>query len=210
MSVATSAPAHNSMMWLLFALLVVVFWGCYGVAMHTASLQMGGAADPHSRYKAYIFVGVAYVIVAILAPLIIMRVDGASWGFPPKGIMFALLAGTLGAFGAFFVLSAMGSVGTRPWMIPVVMCVVFAGAPIVNAIVALVIHPPKEGWGSIHPLFWAGIIVAVIGATMVTVYKPGPKKPGGETLRTPAAQVERAAADADEPASARSETHRAS
>lgn len=182
------------MKWLLFALLVVVFWGCYGVAMHTASVQMGGGNDPHSRYKAYIFVGVAYVIVAIFAPVIIMSVGGASWSFPPKGIMFALLAGTLGAFGAFFVLSAMGSVGTRPWMIPVVMCVVFAGAPIVNAIVALIIHPPKEGWGSISPWFWVGILVAAMGAVMVTYSKPGPKKPG-EDAKAPATQVDRASAE---------------
>ncbi|MBI1368546.1 MAG: hypothetical protein GC162_07810 [Planctomycetes bacterium] len=182
-----SASSQGNMMWLVFALLVVVFWGCYGVAMHTAGLEMGGASDPYSRYKAYIFVGVAYVIVAILAPMVLMGVGGASWAFPTKGIMYSLLAGTLGAFGAFFVLSGMGAVGSRPWMIPVVMCVVFAGAPIVNALVALVFHPPKDGWGSIHPLFWAGIFVAVIGAAMVTYYKPGPKPP--------AAQI-KAAADA--------------
>ncbi|MBI1371607.1 MAG: hypothetical protein GC159_02435 [Phycisphaera sp.] len=194
-----SATPQSNMMWLLFALLVVVFWGCYGVAMHAASVEMGGSSDPYSRYKAYIFVGVAYVIVAILAPAVLMGVGGASWAFPSKGILLSLVAGTLGAFGAFFVLSAMGSVGTRPWMIPVVMCVVFAGAPIVNAVVALAFHPPKSGWGSIHPLFWAGIFVAVIGAGMVTYYKPGPKKPGAAA----APQVESAtggAAPTDAPA----------
>lgn len=183
------------MMWLVFALLVVVFWGCYGVAMHAASVSMGGASDPHSRYKAYIFVGVAYVGVAIVAPLILMSVGGASWTFPAKGIWYALLAGTLGAFGAFFVLSAMGSVGGRPWMIPVVMCVVFAGAPIVNAILALVIHPPKDGWGSISPMFWVGILVAASGAAMATYFKPGPKKPG-ENTAAPAPLVEQAATTA--------------
>jgi len=142
----------------------------------------------------YAVIVVLQVLVAI-AWLVLMSVGGASWSFPPKGIMFALLAGTLGAFGAFFVLSAMGSVGTRPWMIPVVMSVVFAGAPIVNAIVALVIHPPKQGWGSIHPMFWIGILVAAMGAAMVTYYKPGPKKPGEDAAKPAPAQVEQASAE---------------
>jgi len=180
-----STSQSSSMMWLIFALLVVLFWGCYGVAMHAASESMGGKADPHSRYKAYILVGVAYLVIAVFAPMVLMVTQGASWSFPGKGVMYALLAGTLGAFGAFFVLSAMGSVGKRPWMIPVVMCVVFAGAPIVNAIVALIIHPPKGGWGSIHPLFYVGILVAACGAAMATYFKPGPVKPKAE----PTAQV---------------------
>ncbi len=190
-TLANSSSASNSLMWLLFALLVVVFWGCYGVAMHAASESMGGKTDPHSRYKAYIFVGVAYLVIAVFAPMVLMGVQGASWSFPSKGIMYALLAGTLGAFGAFFVLSAMGAVGSRPWMIPVVMCVVFAGAPIVNAIVALLIHPPKNGWGSIHPLFYVGILVAALGAGMATYFKPGPKKPGADAA-APTQQVESA------------------
>lgn len=199
-----STSGSSSMMWLVFALLVVVFWGCYGVAMHAASVSMGGASDPHSRYKAYIFVGVAYVGVAIVAPLILMSVGGASWSFPAKGIWYALLAGTLGAFGAFFVLSAMGSVGSRPWMIPVVMCVVFAGAPIVNAILALVIHPPKEGWGSISPMFWVGILVAASGAAMATYFKPGPTKPAEDPA--PTAQVEQAVPNTNAPVITRDDT----
>jgi len=172
------ASNQQSLMWLVFALLVVCFWGCYGVAMHAAGVHMNaGSSDPFARYKAYIFVGVAYIVVAVLAPMVLMAAGGASWTFPSKGILFALFAGTLGAFGAFFVLSAMGSVAQRPWMIPVVMCVVFAGAPIVNAIVALVVHPPAQGFGSIKPQFWLGILIAALGATMVTYYKPGPVKP---------------------------------
>ena len=185
---AASTSGQPNLMWLVFALLVVCFWGCYGVAMHAAGIHMSGeGGDPFARYKAYIFVGVAYVVVAILAPVVLMAAQGASWGFPSKGIMFALFAGTLGAFGAFFVLSAMGAVSKRPWMIPVVMCVIFAGAPIVNAIVALIVHPPHDGWGSIKPQFWIGIFVAALGATMVTYYKPGPKPK--QKVETPA-QVE--------------------
>ncbi len=196
MTVATGSSSGGGMMWLVFALLVVVFWGCYGVAMHKASVSMkppknSGISDPHFRYKAYIFVGVAYVGVAIIAPLIILATSsGASWSFPSKGIWFSLLAGTLGAFGAFFVLSAMGAVSS-PRMIPAVMCVVFGGAPIVNAVVALLIHPPEKGWGSINPLFWLGIVIAVVGVSMVTAFKPSDSS---SPPAKPSPQVEAAAA----------------
>ena len=173
----TAQPGQASLSWLMFAALAFSMWGSYGVALHAGVSAMNPAgADPHARYKAYIFVGGAYFITAIIAPLIVLWFAGASWNFPAKGIGLSLFAGVLGALGAFFVLSAMGSVRTRPWMIPVVMSVVFAGAPIINAIVALIMHPPSEGLGSIRWQFWAGILIAALGATLVTLYKPPPGK----------------------------------
>ena len=169
------APNQASMTWLLFAILAFSSWGTYGVALHSGVTAMNPTgADPNARYKAYIFVGTAYFFAAILAPIIVMLINGATWSFPSKGIGFSLLAGFIGAMGAFFVLSAMGSVGRRTWMIPVIMSVVFAGAPIINALVALALHPPAGGWTAIKPQFWIGILVAALGATMVTYYKPGP------------------------------------
>ncbi|MCH8217351.1 MAG: LamG domain-containing protein, partial [Planctomycetes bacterium] len=49
-----------------------------------------------------------------------------------------------------------------------------SGAPIVNAIVALTLRPPQGGWKSIPLPFFAGILLAVIGASLVTLYKPTP------------------------------------
>jgi hypothetical protein len=173
--------------WLLFAVLALSMWGTYGVWLHAGASAMNTGNDPNFRYKAYIFVGLAYFFVAILCPVVVMLLKGANWTFPARGVWLSLGAGCVGALGAFFVLSAMGSVSKQPWMIPVVMAVVFAGAPIVNAIVALIVHPPEVGWSGISPLFWVGIIVAATGATMVTVYKP---KPGeGKSPDKPAAEV---------------------
>ena len=162
------------MTWLLFSVLALSMWGTYGVWLHSAASAMNTGGDPNFRYKAYIFVGVAYFFVAILCPVVVMLLKGANWTFPAKGIWLSLGAGSVGALGAFFVLSAMGSVSSKPWMIPVVMAVVFAGAPIVNAIVAMIVHPPDVGWLGIKPQFWLGIVLAATGATMVTVYKPKP------------------------------------
>lgn len=158
--------------WLFFALGTVATWGLYGIFLHMGQVEMG---DPdNGRYKAFLFVGVAYFITAVLAPLAMLWFKGANWSFPSKGMSLSLFAGILGAAGAFFVLLALGAGikhGTGPG---VVMSIVFAGAPVVNAIVALSLHPPKGGWGAIPIPFYIGILLAAMGGCMVTVFKPGP------------------------------------
>jgi hypothetical protein len=54
------------------------------------------------------------------------------------------------------------------------MSIVFAGAPVVNAIYSLIQHPPAGGWGSIRPQFYLGILLAAVGGCLVTFYKPAP------------------------------------
>lgn len=138
------------MAWLGWAMLTVVSWGVYGVFLHTGAM---GMADPaNGRIKAFLFVGVAYFLTAVLAPLAILALNGASWDFPAKGLWWSLIAGIVGAIGALGVLLAFGAKGTPA----VVMSIVFAGAPVVNALYALVTHPPAGGWGAVKPLSgWA-------------------------------------------------------
>jgi drug/metabolite transporter (DMT)-like permease len=139
-------------------------WGIYGILLHTGQIAM---SDPvNGRYKAFLFVGVAYLITAVLAPAIILKAKGSSWNFPAKGMGWSLLAGTAGAIGAFCVLLAFGAKGTPA----VVMSIVFAGAPIVNAIVAILLHPPASG--QLRWQFFAGILLAAAGGFLVTLYKP--------------------------------------
>ena len=118
-------------------------------------------------------VGIAYFVTAVLAPLLLLWMKGADWSFTASGSWWSLLAGIVGAIGAFAVLLAFGA-GGRP---PVVMTIVFAGAPIVNAVVGLVKDPPKGGWGSIAWPFYLGIVLAIVGAALVTMYKPAPAPP---------------------------------
>jgi hypothetical protein len=54
------------------------------------------------------------------------------------------------------------------------MSIVFAGAPVVNALAALLVHPPEGGFASLRWQFVAGIVLAALGGTLVTLYKPGP------------------------------------
>ncbi|NIR50185.1 hypothetical protein GWO43_16910 [candidate division KSB1 bacterium] len=169
------------MTWLIFALMTVFSWGLYGVFLHTGQLSM---ADPvNGRYKAFLFVGIAYLLTAVVGPALILSANGASWSFPAKGMLWSLMAGIVGALGAFCVLLAFGAKGLPS----VVMSIVFAGAPIVNAIVALAIHPPAGGFSTLRWQFVVGILLAALGGCLVTLYKPGapaPKKAVTEVVQT--------------------------
>lgn len=167
---ATDAP--QTMTWLGFVLLTVASWGVYGLFLHSGQMQMG---DPiNGRYKAFLFVGIAYFLTAVLAPLALLAARGASWSFPAGGMWWSLLAGIVGAVGAFGVLLAFGAKGSPA----VVMSIVFAGAPVVNAVVGLLWHPPAGGWGALRWQFIAGILLAALGGCLVTLYKPPPAPAG--------------------------------
>ena len=161
-------PENSNNAWLLFALLTVANWGVYGILLHTGQLGMND--DTNGRYKAFLWVGIAYVLVAVLAPLAILIFRNTGFAMPIKGIAWSLVAGITGAIGAFCVLLAFGAKGHPA----VVMSIIFAGAPIVNAIVSLTLHPPAGGLGAIRWQFYAGILMAAVGGMLVTMYKPGP------------------------------------
>src|SRR5881396_1494263 len=128
--------------WLAFAFLTVFSWGVYGVFLHTGQLAM--QVPVNGRYKAFLFVGIAYFLTAVLAPLLLLAARGpALSGYTAAGGWWSLVAGIAGAIGAFGVLLAFGAKGTPP----VVMSLVFAGAPLVNALLSTLLHPPASGWG---------------------------------------------------------------
>jgi drug/metabolite transporter (DMT)-like permease len=158
---------QNSL-WLVYALATVVAWGLYGVLLHLGQLGMDDPAN--GRIKAFLCVGIAYVLVAVLAPLALLVTAKATWVYPSKGFMLSILAGVAGAIGALCVLLAFGAKGNPA----VVMSIVFAGAPVVNAIGALLVHPPAGGWSSVKWQFVAGILCAAVGGLLVMRYRPLP------------------------------------
>ena len=81
------------MQWLNYVLLTVASWGLYGVFLHSGQMAMN---DPVlGRYKAFLFVGIAYFIFAVLAPLVLLKTNGSDFSFPAKGVWISLVAGTL-------------------------------------------------------------------------------------------------------------------
>ena len=166
----SSASANYT--WLGFTLLTVVTWGVYGILLHKGQVTMGDPAN--GRYKAFLFVGIAYFLTAVLAPLLLLLAKGTAFsGYTASGSWWSLIAGIAGAIGAFGVLLAFGVKG-KP---PEVMALVFAGAPVVNAIVSLILTRHEIDWGRINALFYVGIALALVGGGLVTLYKPSPPPP---------------------------------
>jgi hypothetical protein len=177
-TLASSSSSSHGSAWLVFSILTVVCWGLYGAFLHAGQTGMN---DPiNGRYKAFLFVGIAYFLFTVVAPIILLVVRGASWSFTPGGMGWSLFAGILGAAGAFGVLLAFGAKGTPA----VVMSIVFAGAPVLNTIYTLIAHPPAGGWLKLPWPFVLGIVLAAGGGCLVSLYKPAPAAPQTKTAVT--------------------------
>jgi uncharacterized membrane protein len=151
-------------LWLIYAIGAFLFWGAYVPTIHAGQVAVGG------KYRgiwAFLFVGVAYFLTAVLIPAAILAANRAEVGnFPSaKAVGMSTLAGVLGAAGALCVILALFNGGTPAAVPPIV----FAGAPIVASIVAMVLHPPK---GAINPMYFVGILLAAAGAALVLRFKP--------------------------------------
>ncbi len=170
---------------LYYALGTVVCWGLYSVLLHKGSVLMAnGPVDAGARMKAFLMVGIAYFVVGIMGPMVLMKVRGVALEFPSGGVLWSLLAGLAGAVGAFFLLMGLSSGTTRQESLSLVLLVpaiVFAGAPIVNAIVSIT----KDGvWNRTPWQFYAGMLLASAGVALVMQYRPlaGPAAPAKAAL----------------------------
>ena len=172
------------MNWLIFAYLTVLSWGVYGVLLHIGRSGMpSGAEAGNAGLKAFLWVGIAYFVVAVLGPLIVLKMRGSNFSFAGPGITWSFVAGVAGALGAFTLVLALGAAAaTMKGAAPsAVMPIVFGGAPIVNAFVAMMVHPPEGGFKAVPLPFIAGIVLAAGGAFLVAKYAPtnqgAPAKP---------------------------------
>lgn len=185
-SAPSSAAAGNT--WFLYTLITVFSWGVYGILLHKGQVAMN---DPvNGRYKAFLFVGIAYFLTAVLAPLFVLLGKGAAFsGYTTPGWTWSLVAGILGAIGAFGTLLAFGAKGTPA----AVMSIVFAGAPVVNALVSLWLYRHEIDFSRVNPAFYLGIALAVVGGGLVMKFKPNPvpKKPAAHAPAAPAPHAAR-------------------
>lgn len=147
------------MLWIVFAFGAALAWGLYGPALHQGQVQLG------SPMRALLCVGVAYFLIAVLVPLISLSYQGQLQGFSMKGSVAATLAGTLGAAGAVCIILAFRAGGLPTYVMPLV----FAGAPLVNVLFSMWLHPPKV---SPNPLLYLGFVLAATGAGLVLYFKP--------------------------------------
>ena len=151
--------------WLLFSLIKVGALGIYGILLHASRIAM---VDPtHAKYKTLLFAGVGYSLVAIVGSSLILKFKGIPWRFPIKGMVLATLAGVASGTAALGILLAFQAEGTPA----VVMTILFTGASLINAVVALTIDTPEAG--GLRWQFIVGLQLAILGICMVTIYRPG-------------------------------------
>jgi hypothetical protein len=147
------------MAWVVFVAGAVLSWGAYGALLFEGQTQLG------NPLKALLCVGVAYFLIGVIIPVVALSSQGAMSGFPTNGTMLATIAGALGAAGAACIIWAFRSGGLPFYVMPLV----FGGAPIINVLIAMTLHPPKD---AVNPMLYAGFLLASIGAAMVLYFRP--------------------------------------
>src|SRR6516162_2735974 len=155
----TKREGKRSMVWMIFVVGAVLSWGVYGPALHKGQTQLG------SPLKALLCVGIAYFLIGVLVPVIGLSSQGGVSGFNAGGSIWAGIGGALGAIGAVCIIWAFKSGGVPNYVMPLV----FGGAPLVNVVVSMAMHPPKN---PPNPLLYVGFLLAVAGAGLVLYYKP--------------------------------------
>ena len=148
------------MNWLAYVAGAVLSWGVYGAMLHQGQVKLG------NPMRALLCVGVAYFLVGVLIPVATLFAQGHGLrGFSSDGTLAATVAGTLGALGAVCIIFAFRTGGTPTYVMPLV----FGGAPLVNVLYTMYIHPPRV---PPNPLLYVGFLVTAVGAGMVLYFKP--------------------------------------
>ena len=149
-------------LWLVFALLALVFFGLTGITQKLATNEI-------STELSYIWFCVAMLVVAIfifaLAPL--------DWHVRRKIIALAIAGGVLNGFGAMTSFKALEVGGNASIVVP--LCYLY---PLVAIFLAVVFLHEKLTGTAI-----AGIALAVVAAFLLSQERPTePPAPGGGQL----------------------------
>lgn len=148
-------------LWVLFVLGAALTWGAYVPTLHHGQNLLNRGA-----LRAFLCVGVAYFMTAVVVPLVLLvgpKMEPME--FNAAGVSWATFAGVLGAAGALCVILAMKAGGSPLYVAPLV----FAGAPIVNVLISTAWHRPKT---TPEPWFWLGLALTAAGAALVLRFKP--------------------------------------
>ncbi len=148
---------------LLFTAMTFVAWGAYGPVLHHGALAL-----EHDSMRAFVGVGLAYFMIAVIIPVLILRKGGETGRWTMVGAIYSLVAGAVGAVGALGIILALGYGGQTVYVMPLV----FGFAPVVNTLVTAML---SRTFNQIRPIFIIGIVTAALGAGGVLAFKPAPK-----------------------------------
>ena len=166
--------------------LTAVCWGVYGPVLHFGREAM------HSPLRPFVCVGLAYFLIAVLIPLVLLVRSGERGRWSSVGVFWSLIAGAAGALGALGVILALNFGGKPIYVMPLV----FGGAPVVNTLLTAAMN---KSFNQLKAPFLAGLILVITGAVTVLVFKPHPQavEPVARAVATVASDL--AVAPSDEP-----------
>ncbi len=202
----------NAIPWWGYVIIAGLSWGTYVPIVFYGGQMLTG--DPKlaplgGRLASILCVGIAYFVLAVVIPLVLMSSRGdtaPSW--KPVGVVFASLAGVAGAVGAICVIFAskaavdqaridnVDPATYRAFIAPLIFCL----APLINTLLSLVWHPnAKTGeWANFHFEMpgWkliAGIVFVSIGTFLVLMSKEDMEKAKTQPKAAPTEQQPEAA-----------------
>ena len=164
----------SSLMAGIFAICTALFWGTYGPLLLKGHTLMGSG-----RLRPFICVGIAYLIIAIVGPILVMyltgmeREEGLGSGWTTGGVIWSLAGGAAGALGAFALIMALNYGGAASTIY--VMPLVFGCAPVVSTITSIYMARVAGRTVEISPFFAAGLILVAAGAITILIFAPKPK-----------------------------------
>lgn len=153
--------------------LTAICWGLYNPILMWGASAMGGG-----KLRPFVCVGLAYFLIAVVLPMLLIAIVGQEaeekfrWTF--GGTIWSLAAGAVGALGALGIILALSYGGKPIFIAPLV----FGFAPVVNTIFTLYMTGAYKE--NISPMFYAGLILVVVGAVTVLVFRPHDHKPAAK------------------------------
>jgi drug/metabolite transporter (DMT)-like permease len=169
-------------LWLIYALAAGVCWGTY------VPMIAHGGQELKSRYGAFLCVGIAYVLIAVLFPLARFYMVGReNLQINATGVTFACLAGVAGALGALCVIFASSAAPDKSYALYIAP-IIFGLAPLLNTVVSMVWQPKKGAFSFGLPenmpgwMFYVGVVLVGLGSALVLLSTPEEgAKPKAET-----------------------------
>lgn len=177
---AQTLPWKDKVLALLFVAMTAVCWGVYGPMLHKGQMLMQG-----SRLRPLICVGVAYFVIAVIVPSVILVFVSEHGEFTFTGSLWSLAGGAAGAVGALGVIMAFNFGGKPMYVMPLI----FGAAPVINTFVSLA----GKNVGTVSPVFYAGLILVVVGAVTVLVFAPKAHHAAGKAPAMPASPAKQPA-----------------
>ena len=166
----------RSFSFLIFVALAFCCWGTYGPVLHIGQEAMG-ADGQLSSLRPFICVGIAYFMIAVLFPLIVLLTRGETGKWTLFGSAWSFAAGAVGAIGALGIIFAFKFQGKPVYVMPLV----FGCAPIVNTFVTMAM---ARTFRQASLIFYVGIIIVAIGAAGVLTFKPTAPKKSAERIES--------------------------